>query len=317
LAVEYKQTRQGYADALINLARRDTRVIVLDCDVSKATKTCDFAAVFPNRFFNCGTQEQNMISVAAGLALEGMIPFATTFAMFAACRGADQVRNSVAYPKLNVKIGATHGGISTGGDGASHQCNEDIAIMRSLPNMTVLVPGDYEEARLATEAAAEYPGPVYLRFGRDKYPVVDELHGDFRIGRSKTLRDGEDLAIITTGIMASEGLRAANELARTGLSVRVVHMSTIKPLDEEAVLKAARETRGIITAEEHSVIGGLGEAVAGCVSASSPTIVRRVGIRDVYGESGTAEELLTRYGLRASDIAAEAMKIAIGGAVPA
>lgn len=307
-----KYTRQGYADALIELARENPLILVLDCDVAKATRTCDFAAALPERFFNCGVQEGNMMSVAAGLALEGFIPFATTFAMFAACRAGDQVRNSIAYPKLNVKIGATHGGISTGGDGASHQANEDIAIMRSFPNMTVLVPGDYEEAKQATRAAAAFKGPVYLRFGRDRYPVVPEIHGPFEIGKARTIREGRDIAIVTTGIMASEGLRAAEELARQGISARVIHMPTVKPLDGEVLLEAARETRGIVTAEEHSILGGLGEAVAGFLAETAPCPVRRVGVRDVYGESGPANELLTLYGLRAANIVEQAAVVMSG-----
>jgi transketolase len=307
--METKQTRQGYADALIELARANPLILVLDSDVAKATKTCDFAEVLPDRFFNCGVQESNMMCVAAGLAIEGFIPFATTFAMFASTRAADQVRNAIAYPKVNVKIGATHGGISTGGDGASHQCNEDIAIMRSFPNMTVIVPGDYEEARLATRAAAAWKGPVYLRFGRDKYPVVEEIHGAFEIGKAKVLRPGNDIAIISTGILVSEALWAAAELEEQGVSARVIHMPTVKPLDTDALLDAARETRGIVTAEEHSIIGGLGEAVAGFVAETHPTVVRRVGVRDVFGESGMASELLTRYGLRAVNIVAQAQRI--------
>ena len=300
--MEYKQTRQGYADALIELAREIPNMVVLDTDVAKASKTCDFAAVYPDRFFNCGVQEQNMISVAAGLAIEGFLPFATTFAAFAAYRAADQVRNSIAYPKLNVKIGATHGGTSTGGDGASHQANEDIAVMRAFPNMTVVVPGDYEEARLATKAAAAYKGPVYLRFGRDTYPVVPQIHGSFEIGKAKLLRDGRDLTIITTGIMVSEGLIAADELAKDGISARVIHMPTVKPLDEAIVLKAAAETGGMVTAEEHSILGGLGEAVSALVCEHKPVPVRRIGVRDVFGESGHAQELLTKFGLRATNI---------------
>jgi transketolase len=305
--MECKQTRQGYVDALIELARENPKILVLDCDVAKATKTCDFEKVFPDRFFNCGVQEGNMMSVAAGLALEGFIPFATTFAMFAACRAADQVRNSIAYPKVNVKIGATHAGITTGGDGASHQANEDIAIMRSFPNMTVLVPGDYEEAKLATKAAADMPGPVYLRFGRDTYPVVEAIHDGFAVGKAKLLRDGSDLTIVTTGIMVSEGLKAAEMLGRRGVSTRVLHMPTVKPLDEEAIMAAARETCGFVTAEEHSVVGGLGEAVAGVVAGTLPRPVRRVGVRDVFGQSGMAGELLDLYGLRAANIVEEAM----------
>lgn len=307
--MECKQTRQGYVDALIELARADSNVLVLDCDVAKATKTCEFEKLFPDRFFNCGVQEGNMMSVAAGLALEGFVPFATTFAVFAACRAGDQVRNSIAYPKANVKIGATHAGITTGGDGASHQANEDIAIMRALPNMTVLVPGDYEEAKLATKAAAEMVGPVYLRFGRDSYPVVEGIHDSFTIGKAKLLRDGKDLTIVTTGIMVSEGLKAADILAERDVSARVLHMPTIKPLDREAIRQAALETGGFVTAEEHSVIGGLGEAIAGVVAETVPRPVRRVGVQDVFGESGTAAELLDRYGLRAANIVEEAMRL--------
>jgi transketolase len=302
---EYKQTRQGYVDALIELGRENPDVVVLDADVAKASKTCDFEKVFPERFFNCGIQEQNMMSVAAGLALEGFVPFATTFGVFAACRAGDQVRNSIAYPKANVKIGATHCGISTGGDGASHQANEDIAIMRSLPNITILVPGDYEEARLATRAAAAYRGPVYIRAGRDSYPVVPELHGGFEIGKAKVLRAPGDYTIVSTGIMTAEALLAAEELAAEGITVGVLHIPTVKPLDEEALVDAARRSKGFVTAEEHSIIGGLGEAVCSFLAGVLPRRVHRVGMRDVFGESGQAGELLTKYGLRASDIMRE------------
>lgn len=307
--MEFKRTRQGYVDGLIELGATHPDVVVLDADVAKATQTFEFEAVYPDRFFNCGVQEQNMLCVAAGLALEGYTPFASTFGVFATCRAGDQLRNAIAYPKLNVKVGATHCGISTGGDGASHQANEDIAVARAFPNMTVLVPGDYEEARQATIAAADHPGPVYLRFGRDSYPVVSEIHAPFEIGPARLLRSGDDLTIITTGIMVSEGLAAADALAAEGVSVRVLHMPTVKPLDEAAVVAAARETRGIVTAEEHSVIGGLGEAVAGVVSAEHPCRVLRVGVRDVFGESGQAGELLDKYGLRARDIVAAARRL--------
>lgn len=307
--MQYKQTRQGYADGLIELAATIPELVVLDADVSKATKTVDFQAAYPHRFFNCGVQEQNMLSVAAGLALEGMLPFASTFGVFATCRAGDQMRSSIAYPKANVKIGATHCGITTGGDGASHQSNEDIAIARSFPNMTVLVPGDYEEAKQATKAAAYHQGPVYLRFGRDTYPVVKEIHGSFEIGKARLLRSGTDITIITTGIMVSEGLAAADLLVEKGLSVRLLHFPTIKPLDEEAIINAARETRGIVTAEEHSIIGGLGEAVAGVVSQSYPCKVLRVGVMDVFGESGESGELMDKYGLRAVNIVEMALKI--------
>ncbi len=307
--MEYKRTRQGYVDGLIELARQNPLVVVLDSDVAKASQTCDFQMVFPERFFNCGAQEGNMMSVAAGLALEGFIPYPTTFGVFACCRAGDQVRNSIAYPKANVKIGATHCGISTGGDGASHQSNEDIAIMRSFPNMTVVAPGDYEEAKQATIAAARFTGPIYLRFGRDAYPVVPEIHNDFQIGKAKQLREGSDITLITTGVMVSEGLKAAEMLREKGYSARLIHMHTVKPLDREAVLRAARETRRIVTAEEHSVIGGLGEAVAGFLSGAEPTPVRRVGVQDVFGESGMAGELLDRYGLRAINIYQDALEL--------
>lgn len=310
--MEYKQTRQGYVDALIELARENPLIVVLDADVAKATRTADFEKVFPERFFNCGVQEENMMSVAAGLALEGFIPFATTFGVFASCRAADQVRNSIAYPKLNVKIAATHCGISTGGDGASHQANEDIAIMRSFPNMTVLVPGDYEEARQATRAAAAFSGPVYLRLGRDTYPVVGEIHGPFEIGKAKLLAAGDDVTIVTTGIMVSEGLQAVRLLAREGVSAELIHMPTVKPLDEQAIVDSARRTGAVVTAEEHSIIGGLGEAVAACLAERHPAPLSRVGVRDVFGESGMAQELLTLYGLRASNIAASARELLSG-----
>lgn len=294
---------------MLELAQELPNLVVLDADVAKATKTCDFEAAYPQRFFNCGVQEQNMLSVAAGLALEDYIPFASTFGVFATCRAGDQLRNSIAYPKLNVKIGATHCGISTGGDGASHQANEDIAIARSFPHMTVLVPGDYEEAKQATIAAARYPGPVYLRFGRDTYPVVEAIHGSLQIGQAKHLRDGTDLTIITTGIMVSEGLGAAAQLSDQGYSVRVLHLPTVKPLDEAAVIAAARETGGIVTAEEHSILGGLGEAVAAVVAEHHPCRVLRVGVKDVFGESGQAPELLDKYGLRAKNIVEASAKI--------
>lgn len=307
--MEYKETRQGYVDGLLELAKEMPELVVLDADVAKATKTEIFQEAYPDRFFNCGVQEQNMLSVAAGLALEGFLPFASTFGVFATCRAGDQMRNSIAYPKVNVKIGATHCGISTGGDGASHQSIEDVAIARSFPNMTVLVPGDYEEAKLATIAAANHQGPVYLRFGRDKYPVVKEIHGEFLIGKSKLVRDGKDLTIISTGIMISEALKAADALQEQGYTVRVLHMPTIKPLDKESIKRAAKETEGIVTIEEHSIIGGLGEAVAAVTAEEHPCQVIRVGVMDVFGESGQADELFDKFGLRARNILHAAEKI--------
>lgn len=307
--MEFKQTRQGYVDALIELAEELPEMVVLDADVGKATLTLQFAAKYPKRFFNCGVQEQNMLAVAAGMSLEGKLPFATTFGVFATCRAGDQLRNGIAYPKVNVKIGVTHCGLSVGGDGASHQANEDIAITRSFPNLTILVPGDYEEAKKATKAAAYIKGPVYLRLGRDKYPVVTELHGDFEIGKSKLLREGTDITIITTGIMVSEALKAHELLATKGVSARVLHVHTLKPIDEAAIIQAAKETKGIVTIEEHSIIGGLGEAVAGVTAANHPCPVQRVGMMDVFGESGQAQELFDKYGLRAKNILEAANKI--------
>lgn len=308
-----KHTRQGYVDALIELAAQMPELVVLDADVAKATKTCDFEAKYPERFFNCGAAEQNELSIAAGLALEGFVPFATTFGVFVTCRAGDQLRASICYPKANVKLGATHCGISTGGDGASHQACEDIAIARVMPNLTVLVPGDYEEARRATHAAAKHQGPVYLRLGRDSYPVVPELHGEFVIGRAKLLRDGTEVTLVSTGVMVSEVLAAALALAYEGISARVLHYPTIKPLDLEPLLAAARETRGFVTAEEHSIIGGLGEAVAAAVAeAGVPSPLRRVGLNDVFGESGTAADLFDKYGLRAANIAAAARALLAG-----
>ena len=307
--MEYKQTRQGFADALVEIGHENERVVVLDCDVGKSTKASDFGQVFPTRFFNCGVQEANMMAVAAGLALEGFIPIASSFGVFAACRATDQIRNSIAYPKLNVKIGATHCGITVGEDGASHQAIEDIALMRAIPNMTVIAPGDYKEAKLATKAAINFDGPCYLRFGRDRCPVVEEIHGDFQIGRAKVIRNGKDVSIVTTGIMVSEGLKAADMLSQQGYSARVIHMPTIKPLDQGVLLQAARETRAIITAEEHSIIGGLGEAVAGYLSEQHPTVVVRIGLHDTFGQSGKAEALMDYYGLRAKNIVEAALRV--------
>ena len=310
MTTQMKQTRQGYVDALIELAPNHPHLVVLDADVAKATKTCDFEEKFPAQFFNCGTAEQNELSAAAGLALTGCLPFATTFAMFATTRACDQLRNSICYPKVNVKVAGTHAGITTGGDGASHQCNEDIAITRAMPNLTVLVPGDYEEARQATLAAAKFIGPVYLRFGRDYYPVIPALHGEFEIGKAKMLRQGNDITLVSTGIMAHEILLAADDLTAKGFSVRVLHYPTIKPLDTEPLIIAARETKGFVTAEEHNIYGGLGEAIAAAISSAGvPAIVRRIGVKDVFGESGHAPELMDKYGLRARDIVREALSI--------
>ena len=304
-----KKTRQGYVDALRALAKQMPNLVVLDADVAKATQTYEFEAEYPERFFNCGVQEQNMLSVAAGLSLEGFLPFASTFGVFATCRAGDQLRNSIAYPSLNVKIGATHCGITTGGDGASHQANEDIAIVRSFPNMTILVPGDYEEARWATMAAAKHVGPVYLRFGRDSYPVVPAIHNEVIIGRAKVLREGHDISLMSTGIMVHEVLKAADQLEAKGISTLVVHHPTVKPIDEAVIVEAARHTQGIVTAEEHSIYGGFGEAVAAITAQFHPCPVQRIGMPDIFGESGQAAELMDKYGFRAKNIIESAEKI--------
>ncbi|MFZ5632800.1 MAG: transketolase family protein [Bacillota bacterium] len=296
-------TREAYGKALAELGGKNSRVVVLDADLSKSTKTADFAGVFPERFFNMGIAEQNLIGTAAGFAAAGKIPFASTFAVFATGRAFEQIRNSVAYTRLNVKIAATHAGVTVGEDGGSHQSVEDIAVMRSLPNMTVFVPADEAETYGAVEAAAEMEGPVYIRLGRAGAPPV---HGEgFRFvpGRAVVLREGADAAIIAAGIMVPAALEAAAALAREGIEARVISMHTIKPLDVEAVIKAARETGALVTAEEHSVIGGLGGAVCEAVCENAPAPVRRVGLPDVFGESGTPDELLNKFGLTPAAIA--------------
>ena len=296
-------TRESYGNALAELGREHDDVVVLDADLAGATKTSTFKKEFPDRHFDCGIAEGNMMAVAAGLASMGMVPFASTFAMFAAGRAFEQVRNSIGYPHLNVKIGATHGGISVGEDGASHQCCEDFALMRSIPGMTVICPADDVEARAAVKAAYEFEGPVYLRFGRSGVPVFhDEDSFSFEIGKGEVLKDGNDVAIIATGIMVSEAIAAGKELKAQGIDARVINLSTIKPLDEELVLKAAQECGKVVTCEEHSVIGGLGEAVSALLAEKLPTPVRRIGVNDEFGHSGPAAELLKDFGLSAENI---------------
>lgn len=296
-------TRDSYGNALVELAREHDDVIVFDADLAGATKTGTFKKAFPERHFNCGIAEGNMISVAAGAAAMGLVPFASSFAMFAAGRAFEQVRNSIGYPHLNVKIGATHAGISVGEDGASHQCCEDFALMRSIPGMVVLCPSDDVEARAAVRAAYAYKGPVYLRFGRLAVPVFHEEGFDFKIGKGEVVQDGGDIAILATGLMTYEAIRAGQMLREKGIHARVINLCTIKPLDEELVLKAARECGRIVTCEEHSVIGGLGEAVCALLSEKLPTPVRRVGVNDVFGHSGPAGELLKQFGLSGEHIA--------------
>ena len=295
-------TRESYGNALVELGREHADVVVLDADLAGATKTSTFKKEFPDRHFDCGIAEGNMMAVAAGIASMGMVPFASTFAMFAAGRAFEQVRNSIGYPHLNVKIGATHGGISVGEDGASHQCCEDFALMRSIPGMTIICPADDVEARAAVKAAYEFEGPVYLRFGRSGVPVFHDEDYKFEIGKGEVLQDGNDIAIIATGIMVGEAVKAGEELRSQGINARVINLSTIKPLDEELILKAAEECGRIVTCEEHSIIGGLGEAVSSLLSEKLPTPVRRIGVNDEFGHSGPAAELLKDFGLSAENI---------------
>ncbi len=298
-------TRESYGNALKELGAAHDDVIVFDADLSNATKTNTFQKVYPERHFNCGIAEGNMMAVAAGAASMGLVPFASSFAMFAAGRAFEQVRNSIGYPHLNVKIGATHGGISVGEDGASHQCCEDFALMRSIPGMVVMSPADDVEAKAMVRAAYEHEGPVYMRFGRSAVPVIhDEESYSFQIGKGEVLREGTDVAVIANGLLVAEALEAADTLAGEGISVRVIDMATIKPLDEALVLKAARECGKIVTAEEHSIIGGLGEAVCAVIAESGvPCKVKRIGVNDEFGHSGPAAALLKQFGLSAEHIA--------------
>ena len=296
-------TRDSYGNALAALGAEHDDLIVFDADLAGATKTGTFKKAFPERHFNCGIAEGNMIAVAAGASTMGLVPFASSFAMFAAGRAFEQVRNSIGYPHLNVKIGATHGGISVGEDGASHQCCEDFALMRSIPGMVVMSPADDVEARAAVKAAYEHQGPVYLRFGRLAVPVFhDEASFKFEIGKGEVLQEGTDVAIIANGLLVNEAIEAGKVLAEAGISARVINLCTIKPLDEELVLKAARECGKVITCEEHSIIGGLGEAVCALLAEKCPTPVRRIGVNDEFGHSGPAAALLKQFGLSAEHI---------------
>ena len=303
-------TRESYGEALVELGRRDESIVVLDADLAASTKTGMFQKEFPDRHFDCGIAEANMMSIAAGLAAAGKKPFASSFAMFAAGRAYEQVRNSIGYPHLNVKIGATHAGISVGEDGATHQCNEDIALMRSIPGMVVINPADAVEARAAVFAAAEYEGPVYLRFGRLGVPVLfDEATYKFEWGKIVTLREGSDVTIAATGLMVERALQAADALAEEGISARVLDVHTLKPIDKETLLRAASETRGIVTAEEHGVIGGLYSAVCEAVCGDVPCRVKPVAVMDAFGVSGPALDLLELYGLNAATIAERAREL--------
>jgi transketolase len=296
-------TRESYGNALAMYGEDYPNMVVLDADLAAATKTGIFKKAFPDRHIDCGIAECNMTGIAAGLATTGKIPFISSFAMFAAGRNFEQVRNSIGYPHLNVKIGATHAGITVGEDGASHQCNEDVALMRTIPGMVVMVPSDDVEAKAAVKAALDYNGPVYIRFGRSAVPVLNDTPDyKFEMGKGVTLKDGKDLTIITNGICVSESLEAAKMLAADGVEARVINIHTVKPLDEELVLKAAKETGKIVTVEEHSVIGGLGSAVCDCVCAKHPVPVQKIGMQDVFGESGPADQLVKKYQIDAEGI---------------
>ncbi len=310
--MENKATRDAYGDGLVALAEKRGDLIVLEADLAAATKTGIFRKAYPEKHFNCGIAEANMMGVAAGIATTGKLVFASSFAMFAAGRAFEIVRNSIGYPHLNVKIGATHAGISVGEDGATHQCNEDIALMRTIPGMTIINPSDYVEAKAAVLAMAEYEGPTYLRFGRLAVPVFnDETTYKFEVGKGITIKDGKDITIIASGLMVAEAMEAGRALAEQGIDARIINIHTIKPIDRDIIIKAARETGKIVTVEEHSVIGGLGSAVGDVVLEECPVPVIKIGMNDKFGESGAAKELLKKYGLCAENIVA-VTKAALG-----
>lgn len=296
-------TRESYGNALAELGKKYDNLVVLDADLAGATKTGIFKKAFPERHIDCGIAEANMVGIGAGLAASGKVPFVSSFAMFAAGRAFEQIRNSVGYPHLNVKIGATHAGISVGEDGATHQCNEDIALMRTIPGMVVINPSDDIEAKAAVEAAYLHDGPVYLRFGRLAAPVINTNEDyEFQLGKGIVLREGKDLTIVATGLMVSEALQAAEKLAEDGIDAKVINIHTIKPIDEELLIASAKETGKVVTVEEHSVIGGLGSAVCDVLSEKAPTPVKKIGVYDRFGESGPAVKLLEKYGLTADGI---------------
>ena len=296
-------TRDSYGNALVELGKINDKVYVLDADLAGATKTGIFKKAFPERHIDCGIAESNMMGIAAGLAATGIIPFCSSFAMFAAGRAFEQVRNSIGYPHLNVKIGATHAGVTVGEDGATHQCNEDLALMRTIPGMVVICPSDDIEARAAVKAAAEYVGPVYMRFGRSAVPVInDNPDYKFEIGKGVLLKEGSDITIVATGVCVCEALKAAETLAESGVSAEVINIHTIKPLDKELVLASAKKTGKVFTVEEHSVIGGLGSAVADVIAENGGATLKKIGVEDVFGESGTAAQLLHKFKLDAEGI---------------
>ncbi|RNC28856.1 MAG: 1-deoxy-D-xylulose-5-phosphate synthase [Candidatus Dichloromethanomonas elyunquensis] len=302
ISLEKIATRDAYGKALVKLGGMNSDIVVLDADLSKSTKTADFAKVFPERFFNMGIAEQNLIGFSAGLAASGKVPFASTFAVFATGRAFEQIRNSVAYPKLNVKVAATHAGVSVGEDGASHQAIEDIALMRCLPNMSVFVPADAQETFQVIKKAAEWNGPVYIRMGRLAVPVLFDESYEFQIGKANVIREGKDAAVFAVGLMVQEALKAAEELSGLGMEIAVVNCASVKPLDQDTLIKVAKQTGAVVTAEEHNIIGGLGSAVAEVLMENYPVPMIRVGIKDTFGESGKPEELLEKYGLTSKEI---------------
>lgn len=295
-------TRDAYGEALKELGKVNEDIVVLDADLSGSTKTAVFKNEYPERFFNVGIAEQSLMGTAAGLATVGKIPFASTFAMFATGRAFEIIRNSICYPKLNVKIAATHAGLTVGEDGATHQSVEDLSLMRSVPNMTVLCPADAVEAKKSVIKASQYEGPVYIRLGRSKVPVIFNEDYDFEIGKGVEIKAGKDITIIATGVMVSKALEASEVLEKEGISARVINMSTIKPIDEDIIIKAAKETKKIVTVEEHNIIGGLGSAVAEVVVENNPVPMKRVGVEDTFGESGVADDVLEKYGLTVENI---------------
>lgn len=304
-----KATRDGFGEALVELGKADNNVIVLSADLTASTRANWFKDKYPERFFDFGVAEQDMVSTAAGFALCGKIPFACTFGIFASGRAWDQIRVSICYMNLNVKIAGTHGGISVGPDGASHQALEEVTLMRVLPNMTVIVPCDSDEARRATIAAASHPGPVYLRLGREPFPIITDPNQSFKIGDAFVLREGADLSIIADGIMVHEAFKAHDELKKQGITARVINLPTVKPIDKEEIIKAARETGALVTAEEHTIAGGMGSAVAELLAENCPVPIRMVGMRDRFGESGEAVELMKYLGLSAEGIVKSALEV--------
>jgi len=302
-------TRQGWADALIELGEKDKRIVVLDADLAKSTLTCQFQEKFPDRFFDMGIAEQNMINVAGGLSLTGMIPFVTTYGVFVSGRAWEQIRTSICYGKLNVKLGGAHGGISVGPDGATHQALEEIAVMRVLPNMTVIVPTDYYETKKAVLAAAAINGPVYIRFGREKVPVVTTKDTPFEIGKAIIMKKGKDVSIIACGVMVAEALDAAEELNKQGIDAEVINLHTIKPIDRDTILTSVKKTGRVVTAEEHQLAGGMGSAVTEILAQEFPVPVAMVGIHDTFGESGQPRELMEKYGITSKEIIAQALKV--------